>query len=100
MADLTPFTMLQAFSMAEIMCSMGMGPDGVHDSEGVNYTHLQAATTDDFIIEVVKLAGEAKNVVIEWRQMPLIGDDQQVHGWLTIREQHPQAPIAMKNQQR
>lgn len=101
MTDLSPFTVLKAFSDAEILCSMSLGPDGDKDSSDTDYQHVTAPNIDQFLDAVVKLAGESEDVVIEWRTLPYIGDhDLAVHGWLTMHEKHPQAPIAMKNQQR
>ena len=101
MAELTPFTVLDAFSRAEVLCSMGFGPDGGRDSVGAEYIHLSAASIAGFLDGMVEMAGARESVVIEWRQLPYVNDDDHtVHGWLTMREQHPQAHIAMKNKQR
>lgn len=90
-AQVPIFSILNAFSRAEIFCTIGFGPDGDKDSTGAPYMLHLADTQDMFIVDLVEEAQEyhgGVSVAIELRALPDIDDDGHVVGNYTMRE-HP-----------
>jgi hypothetical protein len=91
--EIAPFQILDAFTNARILCSMGMGPDGNSDSTGTPYGLHIAPSLTQFLADLVEEAEDhhgGQSVVIEWQTLPKTGEDGHVVGHYTIREHNHQ----------
>ncbi len=85
-------TILDAFTRAEILCSIGFGPDGDVDTVGMPYQFLAVPDANEFAAELVNAAGDNESVVVELRGWPEVTDGI-MRGYYTMRNQLAQARV-------
>ena len=86
-------TILDSFSRAEILCSIGFGPDGEVDTVGMPYQLVSLPNENEFAAALVKAAGANESVVIELRGWPVMTGGS-LHGFYTIRNQLPKPVVS------